>query len=148
MIDVETTDGVSPAAAAEAVATWVDLVEAGTGRRPIVYTGSYFWNDNVQTTALNEHPLWIAHYTTGCPNLPGFPDEAGTLALYESLSGRTVKNIDYYIAFSGLRFGLIWLRLMQRAHDQGAMPMEALRETELRNPTTQLLAEQLGLPTP
>ena len=70
VIDVESTDGLGPAAVAANVATWLDLVEAGTGRRPIIYTGSYFWNDNVQTTALNDHPLWIAHYTTGCPNMP------------------------------------------------------------------------------
>jgi lysozyme len=75
VIDVESTDGLGPGAIAANVATWVDLVEAGTGRKPMIYTGSYFWNDNVQTTDLNDHPLWIAHYTTGCPNMPtAWPD--------------------------------------------------------------------------
>jgi len=70
VIDVESTDGLGPAAVAANVTTWVELVEAGTGRKPIIYTGSYFWNDNVATTELDDHPLWIAHYTQNCPNLP------------------------------------------------------------------------------
>jgi lysozyme len=70
VIDVEATDGLSAEAVAANVSTWLDLVEAGTGRKPIIYTGSYFWDDNVQTDAFNGHPLWIAHYTNSCPNLP------------------------------------------------------------------------------
>jgi lysozyme len=72
VIDVESTDGQPPSVIAANVRTWVDLVEAGTGRRPIIYTGSYFWNDNVGTSEFADegYPLWIAHYTTGCPNLP------------------------------------------------------------------------------
>ncbi len=70
VIDVESTDGLSPAEIEANVATWLALVEEATGRQPFIYTGSYFWNDNVVTDAFNDHPLWIAHYTTGCPNVP------------------------------------------------------------------------------
>lgn len=70
VLDVEVTNGVGPATISSRVQQWVDLVEAATGKPPIIYTGSYFWNDNVGTTAVNDHPLWIAHYTSGCPNLP------------------------------------------------------------------------------
>ena len=70
VIDVESTDGLGPAAIAANVDTWISLVEGAFGRRPIIYTGSYFWNDNVGTDAFVDHPLWIAHYTNGCPNLP------------------------------------------------------------------------------
>ncbi len=70
VIDVESTDGQPPATIAANVSTWVELVEKGTGRKPIIYTGSYFWNDNVKTAELADHPLWIAHYTQNCPNLP------------------------------------------------------------------------------
>lgn len=70
VIDVESTDGLSPSAVSANVETWIELVEAGTGREPIIYTGSYFWDDNVQTDAFADHPLWIAHYTNACPNLP------------------------------------------------------------------------------
>ncbi len=71
VIDVESTDGESAEVIAKNVGTWLDIVEAGTGRKPIIYTGRYFWNDNVATDAHNDHLLWIAHYTANpCPNLP------------------------------------------------------------------------------
>jgi lysozyme len=71
VIDVEDTDGVDAATIVDSVRQWVDRVEAATGRTPIVYTGSYFWNDNVGSDEFVDHPLWIAHYTTqDCPNLP------------------------------------------------------------------------------
>lgn len=70
VIDVESTDGLGPGAIANNVGIWIDMVEGALGRRPIIYTGSYFWNDNVGTDAFVDHPLWIAHYQTDCPNLP------------------------------------------------------------------------------
>lgn len=69
--DVETTDGKTPAEIATNLRTWIDRVEAGTGRRPIIYTGPYFWSTNVGgTTAFADIPLWVANWTTGCPNVP------------------------------------------------------------------------------
>lgn len=71
VIDVETTDDQTPATIAARVGTWIAHVEAVLGVRPIIYTGSYFWNGNVQTDDFADYPLWIAHWTTGaCPNLP------------------------------------------------------------------------------
>jgi len=76
VIDVEyqkDANGVvmTPAAIAAQVGKWIDRVEGVLGVRPIIYTGRYFWNDYVKTTAYNTYPLWIAHYTTAaCPNLP------------------------------------------------------------------------------
>jgi lysozyme len=70
VLDIETTDGQSAATIAANVGSWLDTVEGALGRKPIIYTGSYFWNDNVGSDAYVDHPLWIAHYTTNCPNLP------------------------------------------------------------------------------
>ncbi len=71
VIDVEQTpNGVTPAAYAQKVSDWVDIVERGTGKKPIIYTGKYFWNDNVQSTAFLNHPLWLAAYVSGCPDTP------------------------------------------------------------------------------
>ncbi len=71
VIDVEQTpNGVTPAAYAQKVADWIAIVERGTGKKPIIYTGKYFWNDNVQSTAFLGNPLWLAAYTTGCPDTP------------------------------------------------------------------------------
>lgn len=70
VIDVEDNGGMSSSAVAAAVKKWIDHVEAATGVKPIVYTGRYFWQDYVKSTAWSDYNLWIAHYTNGCPNIP------------------------------------------------------------------------------
>jgi len=70
VIDVESHGNLPAAEVAAAVKTWVDHVEAELGVKPIVYTGRYFWQDYVKSPAFADYPLWIAHYTSGCPNLP------------------------------------------------------------------------------
>ena len=52
-----------------AVRTWIERVEQ-FGLEPIVYTGRYFWRDYVDSDEWNDHPLWLAHYTNSCPNIP------------------------------------------------------------------------------
>ncbi|MDO9019057.1 MAG: GH25 family lysozyme [Deltaproteobacteria bacterium] len=48
-----------------------DRVEAGTGRRPMIYTGRHYWPKHVETTALRDHLLWHPQYTTTqpCPSI-------------------------------------------------------------------------------
>lgn len=70
MIDVEVTGGQSPSTIASKVQTWLDIVEKGTGRTPVIYTGPYFWQDNVKSTAFGKYPLWIADYGPSCPLIP------------------------------------------------------------------------------
>ena len=70
MIDVEVTGGQSGATIASKVAHWMKLVEAGTGKAPVIYTGPYFWQDNVGSTAFGSTPLWIADYGPSCPLIP------------------------------------------------------------------------------
>jgi len=70
VIDVEATGNLSPASVAAKVRTWVDRVKAATGVDPIVYTGKYFWRDQVGgPTSFANNALWIAQYTTLCPDL-------------------------------------------------------------------------------
>jgi len=70
MIDVEVTGGKNGATIAAKVRRWLQIVEAGTGRRPIIYTGSFFWQDNVGDATFGDYPVWIAAYGTTCPSLP------------------------------------------------------------------------------
>ncbi len=71
VIDVESNGGQSPAAVADAVRAWVEHVEAALGVKPIIYTGYYFWNDNVASPDFGSYPLWIAWYGVECPgNIP------------------------------------------------------------------------------
>ena len=70
VIDVEATGNLSPASVAAKVRSWVDRVKAATGIDPIVYTGKFFWRDEVGgPTSFAGNPLWIAQYTTLCPDL-------------------------------------------------------------------------------
>lgn len=72
VIDVEADGGLTPAQVAAKVKLWVDHVEAALGVTPIVYTGFYFWRDQVGSPAFAAaSPLWHAQYSSvACPNIP------------------------------------------------------------------------------
>lgn len=71
VIDVESNAGQSSTTIINAVRAWIEHVEAELGVQPIIYTGRYFWQDFVgNTSEFNAYPLWIAHYTNNCPNIP------------------------------------------------------------------------------
>jgi GH25 family lysozyme M1 (1,4-beta-N-acetylmuramidase) len=69
-VDVETTDGQSPATIAANLATFVDMVAAGTGKQPVIWTGKNVWEGSVQSSAFASDPLWIGNWGVSCPNLP------------------------------------------------------------------------------
>lgn len=70
VIDVEAVDGQTPTQIATGVRLWIETIEAATGRKPIIYSGKYFWNDHVKTTEFSDYPFWIAQYGPTCPDLP------------------------------------------------------------------------------
>ncbi len=70
VIDVEADGGLTPAQVAAKVKIWIDHVTAAIGKRPIVYTGFYFWRDQVGAPDQTASPLWHAQYSTvACPNI-------------------------------------------------------------------------------
>jgi len=71
VLDLEATGGQSASTIVKQIDTWLSRVEQGTGRRPIIYTGSYFWDGKVLSSKHTKYPLWTAHYTTkACPLVP------------------------------------------------------------------------------
>jgi GH25 family lysozyme M1 (1,4-beta-N-acetylmuramidase) len=71
VIDVEDAGGLSAASVAGKVRQWVDKVKATLGVTPIVYTGKYFWRDQVGgPSSFAPNALWIAQYTSLCPDIP------------------------------------------------------------------------------
>jgi GH25 family lysozyme M1 (1,4-beta-N-acetylmuramidase) len=71
VLDLETLSGQSPAVVRARAQQWLERVEARLGVRPIIYTGPYFWRDQVGAPAFaDDYPLWVAHYTSGCPLTP------------------------------------------------------------------------------
>jgi lysozyme len=69
VIDVEVDGGLAPPIVAARARAWVDRVRAAIGVEPIVYTNGDLWKAG-GAAALAAQPLWIAHYTQGCPTLP------------------------------------------------------------------------------
>ncbi|MCA9517406.1 MAG: hypothetical protein KC635_20840, partial [Myxococcales bacterium] len=70
VIDVEVTSDQTPAVVAQKVGQWLQRVEEVLHVKPIIYTGGYFWDSNVASTAYAAYPLWTAHWGTSCPNTP------------------------------------------------------------------------------
>lgn len=91
VIDVESTDGQSPAVIAQKVGQWIERVEQKTGKRPIIYTGKYFWNDNVGSSAFADDPLWIPQYGPVCPDLP---DPWTTWAFFQTSDKGSVPGVS------------------------------------------------------
>ena len=69
-LDVEATGSQPADVIASKIHVWMDKVEIATGKRPIIYTGKYFWNDNVVSADFAGDPLWIAAYGPPCPDTP------------------------------------------------------------------------------
>ena len=68
--DVEADDGVAPATIAANLRTWMNRVQAGTGKVPMIYTGPYFWDNKVQSRDFTGNALWVANWGVNCPSLP------------------------------------------------------------------------------
>jgi aminoglycoside phosphotransferase (APT) family kinase protein len=81
----------------------------------------------------------------GAPPLPGFPLEDETATLYESLGGAKLNDLHYYEVWAGLRFSIIFLRIIQRMEKQGVLPPGW---TEQNNLVTQFLAKLGGFEPP
>lgn len=70
MLDVEDANGLGPAAIAAAVKEWMDIIEPALGVRPLIYTGFYFWRDEVGGADFSQYPLWVPNYSADCPLVP------------------------------------------------------------------------------
>jgi lysozyme len=72
VLDLEKTYWMNPASVLDRAQQWLDAVQKATGRQPIVYTFPTFWHESLgDTTRLSKYPLWIAHYETDQPWVPG-----------------------------------------------------------------------------
>lgn len=82
----------------------------------------------------------------GNPTLPGFPDDATTVAMWEDAVGRRARDMHYYDVLAGFRFGIIVLRAARLAVEAATMPAD--QNYESVNGATILLAKMLDLPVP
>lgn len=73
VLDIEYNNGVSPAGMQAWIREFVTEIERLTGRKPIIYTYRYFWEQEVgNTTEFSDYPLWLAAYQSTPPTvMPG-----------------------------------------------------------------------------
>lgn len=92
VIDVEATGGMTGPQIAAAVKLWLDHVEAAIGRKPIIYSGYYFWRDNVgDPPGFSDYPLWIPQYGPTCPLIP---DSWARWAFFQTSSTGSIDGIS------------------------------------------------------
>jgi lysozyme len=51
------------------VLTWLNTVQQGLGRTPMIYTGPSFWNQYMNDQ-FGAYPLWVAEYGVAAPRIP------------------------------------------------------------------------------
>jgi aminoglycoside phosphotransferase (APT) family kinase protein len=140
-----------PASADETVLNWGDARLANVMYRDFEPVAVLDWEMACLGPPEVDLGWWwyMARYMTesgGHAPLPGFPDRNGTAALYEELSGRPVRDLDYYEIYAALRFGTILSRIADMYVDLGLFPPESGITTN--NGATRMLATLLDLPSP
>jgi GH25 family lysozyme M1 (1,4-beta-N-acetylmuramidase) len=71
VLDIEDSDGLSPSEVWTWVQDFMAEIESLTGKPGIIYTGYYFWVDDVGNPDNNLNcPLWIADYGVSSPLVP------------------------------------------------------------------------------
>jgi lysozyme len=73
VLDIEETGGLSPRQLRTWAHAWLERVHARTGVRAMVYSGNHFWLGFMRNTrwfANHDHPLWVAHWYVGAPDVP------------------------------------------------------------------------------
>lgn len=125
VIDVESSGGLPPATVAAKVSQWIDHVEAAIGKRPIIYTGFYFWRDQVGAPDETASPLWHAQYTTAqCPNIaPPWQDWAFWQYTDSGAVDGIAGNVDMN-RFNGTRQQLEAMLMGAAAEPCTALPRE------------------------
>jgi len=74
VLDIEETGGLSPQQLRTWARSWLARVHARTGVRAMIYSGNFFWHGFMRNTpwfARQRHPLWVAHWYVGAPDVPG-----------------------------------------------------------------------------
>ena len=73
VLDIETIhSGCSKEALNYKALKWLKAVESHYGRKPIVYSSSYFIRDILCDEIKSQYPIWVAHYEIDSPSIKNF----------------------------------------------------------------------------
>jgi GH25 family lysozyme M1 (1,4-beta-N-acetylmuramidase) len=74
VLDIEERTSLSVSARIAWVQAWLQEVRKKLHVHPMIYSGPYYWQNYMGDTQLfaeQGYPLWLAHWTTGTPTVPG-----------------------------------------------------------------------------
>ena len=74
VLDIEETGGLSSEQLRVWAQAWLHRVHVRTGVRAMIYSGNHFWRGFMRNTSWfghRGHPLWVAHWNVGAPDVPG-----------------------------------------------------------------------------
>ena len=111
VLDLEATDGMTPAQVRAWVVAFVSRVVARTGQTPVIYTGYYFWRDSAGNGSNLNCPLWLAQYASAVTLVPA---AWATWTFWQYTSTGTCPGVAGGVdldAFNGNKTGLNNLRL-------------------------------------
>lgn len=82
-------------------------IESEYGYKPMIYTRSWFWNNNVDSSYdFSKYPLWIADYVDGDVELPKHWSNANkTWSWWKYSKEENVNGADGYV-------GLNWIKTL------------------------------------
>jgi GH25 family lysozyme M1 (1,4-beta-N-acetylmuramidase) len=113
VLDIEVTDGRTPAQVWSWIQTFIARIKTLTGRPGIIYTGFYFWRDSVGNPANNLNcPLWLAAYVSD--PTPYVPRAWSYFSFWQYTSSGSVPGVSGNVdrdAWNGSLSGLNNLRL-------------------------------------
>jgi len=85
----------SPEDIVERISVWLGMVEAETGKTPIIYTNGYWWDERIGSAGveLAKHVIWIADYSARSRGLedPRFVPDGFSWAIWQ-ISDRGVAD--------------------------------------------------------
>lgn len=87
MLDVEQDESShTPAQRVAIMKAWLDRVEQVTGRKPMIYSGTWYWSGYLSnpTGYAGVYPMVWAAYVSGCPSVP---DDFPGLTMWQYLGG-------------------------------------------------------------
>lgn len=112
VLDVETLNDVSPEQFKSAVRTWLEIVEAHYGIRPILYTSYKFKMRHLNDSVFNTYPYWIAHYYVDSVRY------AGKWHFWQHTDAGTVPGIDEEVDLDVFNGSLEELRALTIHHQE------------------------------
>lgn len=89
-LDIEVGGGLPASVLRARARAWLVEVEVALGKTPVVYTSPGFWEQLEADATFGRYTLWLAHWDTPCPALPGSWER---WRFWQDATDRTVPGI-------------------------------------------------------